>query len=201
MSIATDLDALYLHQRKRIAEINEKGINFQIIGGKIDTFHKGIVRDSATIHLHPSTPLLPGTIIKSESGIEYIVRSATLKAGRVEADVVTVNAHVDILKPGEPMFNAVTKQSKVNYWPSAVNVPCRRKGDEIAVSSSQAPRPGFIVKMNSSFYEVQNVLNCGAISYVWIAPVPEPGSRKTAPPTRYGSNIEFVTTTEIRQVK
>jgi hypothetical protein len=200
MSTASDLDALYLHERKRIAEINTKGQNFRIIGGKIDTFHKGIVRDSATIHFHPSTPLLSGTQVESE-GVEYIVRSATLKAGRVEADVVTVNAHVDILKPGEPMFNAVTKQSKVNYWPSAVNVPCRRKGDEIAVSSSQAPRPGQLVKMNSSFYEVQNVLNCGAISYVWIAPVPEPGSRKTASATRYGSDIEFVTTTEIRQAR
>jgi len=195
MNNEKQLDDLFTLQRSRTAHIQNEGINFSIVGGKIDNSVKGLIppQNDSIIFFPPSTPLLPGSHIKSESGTEYLVRSATQQAGRVAADVVTLNAQFDTLSAHE-IVNAGTQVKRVHYTISAVNIPCRRKGDELITSASQAPQPGQLIKMNSKFYEVQYVLNGASLSYTTIKLTAEPGAQKTALPKIYGAGpgVEFV---------
>lgn len=176
MKITEDiLDALEELKTKRIAEISNNGIDFELFGSEKTL--RGIYNDKAsTVTLPASTPIRTGTTIKSSKTGELYVAAISHKAGIDVAEVLPVLGELEVM--------AVKSGS---YHRSSSIPVVGRKSDTVSIPAYCSVPSSIIIKYAGQLMTVTAAKRDGAVTLLKLSPIPEqpkaPALKYQQPPT------------------
>lgn len=182
MEITDDLlDQLEALKTKRISDIAEKGVDFDLLGSEKTI--KGIYDTIAsTVTVSASTPIRPGITIKSSKTGELYIAAISHKAGIDVAEVLPVLSEIQVMTVKNDGYMPAGSLPIVGYSADSINVPAHKT---VAV--------GTVVQREGKLLRVSAVRRDGAVSKLTLMPVPEqpkaPGLKFVQPPEVRGPNI------------
>lgn len=179
MEITDDLlDQLEALKTKRIQDIADNGIDFDLFGSEKTI--KGIYdRQASTVTVSASTPIRPGITIKSSKTGELYLAAISHKAGVDVAEVLPVLGELEVM--------AVKSGS---YHRSSSIPVVSRKSESIGIPAHCTIPSGTIVKHSGQLMSVTAAKRDGAVTLLKLSPVPAqpkaPGLKFAQPPASSG---------------
>lgn len=183
MEITDDLlDQLEALRIKRVNDIVEKGVDFDLLGSE-KTIRGIYDSKESTVTVSAFTPIRPGITIKSSKTGELYIAAISHKAGIDVAEVLPILGELEIMsvKSG-------------SYHRSASIPVVSRKSESIGIPAHCTIPTGTVVRHSGQLMTVCSVKRDGAVSKLTLTPVPEqpkaPGLKYVQPPASSGPSTK-----------